>query len=885
MLTYLNASEQETSMVSQFGGYNHKISISESEFYDMKNMSGKDFPLASTRKKRKIINSDSLGTAQTLTSKDNLLFTYTGYGEIGVNLVSDVPKTEWQDPTTGEAEEKQEVIYTELGGYNDNDLTRSILGSNMNVSNFGRYKAVGSSMITSNGKAPVIIDGKLMMEWEHEAIPQKTLWAKRLFVIKNKVGFLFPKRAYIDSYSFLENEANRNLLIGKTLWLNADKTVKIAVIEKSALLTEKWVVEFEEEVQSSWEGKGIYVRLSEPLPNQISAGKYTEKEEDGEITEINKPTEVEVTALTDMHIKVLKGQTISFADGNGEHKCKVVDYKIENGKKYLYFEVGHDAISAGATANGNRLYLGEINPEDGSVVTSDIFSASEGKHMVLEMGAKVIIFPEKISVNTQIKNAEGQYTEIVQLEKTEAVTGTDENKVHYRITDANGNNIEDPKAVQNTAPTNPANKDSWLDTSTEPPTMKIYSSQIEQWAKVQTYCELSAKSMSGDWDVGDAVELEAPEIIFRDFILPGKDQKYYVISAVGKKNVDGVEESYIRFPVTMRQACDSTSTVTIKRTIPDMDFVIENENRLWGCKYGMVDGNPINEIFACKLGDEKNWHHFTNTAMDSYYVNLGADGEFTGAVSYKGNPFFFREGGVHRITGNFPSNYALQTVECHGVEKGSDKGIAVMNDVMFYKSPVGIMAYTGASPVNMSANLGDVRYKNAVAGAVGNKMYFSMVDKDGNNVLFCFDDSTKLWYKEDDLRCKEMVTYDNEVYALSENNQIIALEGGNQSNEEDFEWFVESGNFGYYLPFYKRLSKLNLKLEMELGTNAKLSIQHDSDGNWHHITNLNATGKVKSVTVPINPQRCDHFALKIEGKGACRILSITKYIEGGSDDE
>lgn len=880
MLTYLNASEQETSMVSQFGGYNHKISISESEFYDMKNMSGKDFPLASTRKKRKIINSDSLGTAQTLTSKDNLLFTYTGYGEIGVNLVSNVPKTEWQDPTTGEAEEKQEVMYTELGGYNDNDLTRSILGSNMNVSNFGRYKAIGSSMITSNGKAPVINDGKLMMEWEHEAIPQNTLWAKRLFVIKDKVGILFPKRAYIDSYSFLENEANRNLLIGKTLWLDADKTVKIAVIEKSALLTEKWVVEFEEEVQSSWEGKGIYVRLSEPLPNQISAGKYTEKEEDGEITEINKPTEVEVTVLTDMHIKVLKGQTISFADGNGEHKCKVVDYKIENGKKYLYFEVGHDAISAGATANGNRLYLGEINPEDGSVVTSDIFSASEGKHTVLEMGAKVIIFPEKISVNTQIKNAEGQYTEIVQLEKTQVVSGE---SVYFQLVDGSGNDFVDDKGkflleVGNTAPLEPANGYGWIDTSTSPPTFKVYSSQIEQWAKTPTYCRVVLGG-DVDWEVGDAVELEFSKgNIIGEKIVPADEQEYFVISKV--------KDGSIYFPVAMTTAQFSLEgTLTIKRTVPDMDFVIENENRLWGCKYGMVDGKPINEIFACKLGDEKNWHHFTNTAMDSYYVSLGADGEFTGAMSYKGNPFFFREGGVHRITGNFPSNYALQTVECHGVERGSDKGITVMNDVMFYKSPVGIMAYTGASPVNMSANLGNIRYKNAVAGAVGNKMYFSMVDENGENVLFCFDDSTKMWHKEDDLRCKGMVTYDNEVYALSEDNQIIAMEGGDQSNEEDFEWFVESGNFGYYLPFYKRLSKINLKLEMELGTSAKLSIQYDSDGNWHHITNLNATGKVKSVTVPINPQRCDHFALKIEGKGACRILSIAKYIEGGSDDE
>jgi hypothetical protein len=428
------------------------------------------------------------------------------------------------------------------------------------------------------------------------------------------------------------------------------------------------------------------------------------------------------------------------------------------------------------------------------------------------------------------------------------------------------------------SPSSPRNKDMWIDTSGEKPVIKIYSSWVEQWSKPQTYCALSLEGVDKEFDIGDAIELEFEnKSIMGGVIVPEKDQKYFVIS--------GKDKNMIWFPAVLTsRSTEITSAVTIKRTVPDMDFVVENENRLWGCKYGEVDGKTINEIFACKLGDPKNWHHFTNTSMDSYYVNLGADGEFTGAMSYAGNPFFFREGCVHRIYGNYPANYALKTIDCHGVEKGSEKGITVMNDVMYYKSPVGIMAYTGATPVNVSENFGYERYKNAVAGAVGSKMYFSMEDSSGKSVLFSFDDNTKMWHKEDDLRCIEMVAYDNDVYALA-NERIFAMDGEAEILEGDFEWYLQTGNIGYNTPFFKHIARINIRMLLERGSRANLSVMYDSDGNWHHITNIQATGKVKNVSVPVSPQRCDHFALKIEGKGDCKILSITKFIEGGSENE
>lgn len=876
-LPYLNAPEQSIDMISQFGGYNHRVSIAENQFFDMTNMSAKDYPLASTRKKRGIISNGNLNNAQTLTAKDNLLFAYTGYGDIGVTIVSDVAANPWKDPITNDdAVDGFATLYSTVCEYNSNALTESILTSTKNVSNFGRYIFKNNTMSSASGKTPVIDGTTVKVEWEHEAIPKGTLWAKELFEIGHWYS-LDKAKVSAETNAFLNSAENRKLLLGKTVYLNGTTAITIKSIEESKKLTlyyhDDWIIEFSKEFDNDdCEGKSVYVRLTEPLAAEIPAGIYTQTKTDGEVEEINLPSTVEVKAASDMHIKVLKGQTVTFIDENGRHPCVVSDYSIEGGKKYLKLECPHDAIAANATAQGDRLYLCELNPFTNESVTSDIFAASPKPHTILEMGANVVIFPEKVMVNTQKKNLEGQFDEIQQLELTEVAT-----EVTLKMIDANGDEITDCE-VGNTAPEEPSNGTAWIDTTDSPPSLKIYSSQIEQWAKTQAYCSLESSGLN-DWQVGDAVELEFDEAdIIGDVIVPAKDQKYFVLSAVK-------EGEYIRFPIAMKASSKSVASVIIKRTIPEMDFVIENENRLWGCKYGEVDGEPINEIFACKLGDPTNWHHFTNTSIDSYYVSLGADGEFTGAISYAGNPFFFREGCIHRIYGNYPSNYALKTINCHGVEKGSEKGIAVMNDVMYYKSPVGIMAYTGATPVNISECFGTERYKNAVAGAVGSKMYFSMQDSNGNNVLFTYDDNTKLWHKEDTLRCKEMVAYENEVYALSEYNQVVAMEGGAGAAEEDFEWNLTSGSIGFLTPFYKRLARLNLRLLMERKTKASIYIQYDSDGNWHHVTNLQPTGMVRSISVPITPHRCDHFALKIAGKGDCKILSITKFVEEGSEIE
>ena len=83
-------------------------------------------------------------------------------------------------------------------------------------------------------------------------------------------------------------------------------------------------------------------------------------------------------------------------------------------------------------------------------------------------------------------------------------------------------------------------------------------------------------------------------------------------------------------------------------------------------------------------------------------------------------------------------------------------------------------------------------------------------------------------------------------------------------------------------PDHKYVSKLQFRVEATLGTLIRIEVQYDHDGIWIEKYLINATVK-RSFTAPILPRRCDTMRIRISGNGDCRIYSITKTIEQGSE--
>lgn len=329
----------------------------------------------------------------------------------------------------------------------------------------------------------------------------------------------------------------------------------------------------------------------------------------------------------------------------------------------------------------------------------------------------------------------------------------------------------------------------------------------------------------------------------------------------------------------------------IEKLMPYMDYVVESNNRLWGCRYGLNrKGEFVNEIYASKLGDFSNWEVYEGLSTDSYSVTVGSDGAFTGAISYLGYPLFFKENCIHKIYGTMPSNYQVQTTECKGVEKGSNRSLAIVDGVLFYKSPQGICAYDGSMPTVISRAFGDVIYKNGIAGALGSKYYVSLENMSHGTPfyvreLLVFDTKYSVWHKEEDMLPMIFCSHKNNIYYVSEafTNQIRTVLCEDESCEKEIRWSAETGVIGLSTPDGRYISKINLRVSLNVESRLNVFIKYNSSGDWLYVGKL-VGSKLQTFNMPILPQRCDHFQLKFEGVGDFKLYSISKTIEQGGEE-
>ena len=326
--------------------------------------------------------------------------------------------------------------------------------------------------------------------------------------------------------------------------------------------------------------------------------------------------------------------------------------------------------------------------------------------------------------------------------------------------------------------------------------------------------------------------------------------------------------------------------VNISRSSPDMDFVIECGNRLWGCYYGKgADGKILNEIYASKLGDFKNWNYFAVLSTDSYAASRGAPGEWTGAIAMGTTPLFFKRDRLEKVYISASGAHQITSSKVHGVQPGSSKSLQIVDNVLFYLSDIGVMAYDGSVPELCSADFGDVRYKEGTAGKRGSVYYLQAKTDNHARSVFCLDTSTGIWCKEDGLIIRDAVEIADALYLLLDDWTLIAIgaipETVTAEEEEDFDWELVSGPIGYYRSEQEYLLRLIPRLKLEPGASAMVHVMYDDDGNWRRVACLEHNS-THSVTVPIKTRRCDHFRIKLSGIGGVTIYSLTREIEKGS---
>lgn len=513
---------------------------------------------------------------------------------------------------------------------------------------------------------------------------------------------------------------------------------------------------------------------------------------------------------------------------------------------------------------------------NGTLYVNDLPTAltglSSGEKQLVGMGAYITVFPDKKYYNTE------DATDYGSMEASYTSSGT----VDYYPCDVDGN-VYESISEGDIEPSNPSNGELWADTSSGTTVLMQYSSTQAMWVSIPTvYTKIVFRTQGripASFKQYDGVTISGCEVLDD---LNGEK----ILYAVGGSGETGnLKEDYIivvGLLVGMREAVQNT--VTITRTLPNLDYVCECQNRLWGCYFGLSEGKIINEIYCCALGDFKNWRQYMGLATDSWTASVGSDGQWTGAVNYLGHPCFFKEERIHTISVSSEGAHQIQETVCRGVQKGSWKSLQVVEETLYYKSRTDICAWQGGFPTNASTALGDEeRYTDAAAGCHRGRYYISMKDRSSKWHLLVYDTRTGLWHREDDLHAQCFCRVDDELYCIeSGTGKLLALMGSAGTLEESVSWMAESGILYYEYPNRKYLSRFTVKVHLEEGASMDIWCQYDSDGEWKNVGTVTRKG-MGTTLVPVKPRRCDHLKIRFTGTGDAKVFSVTRILEVGSD--
>ena len=177
---------------------------------------------------------------------------------------------------------------------------------------------------------------------------------------------------------------------------------------------------------------------------------------------------------------------------------------------------------------------------------------------LISMGAYVIIMPDKKYINT---------TNLSDYGNIEASVTTS-SEVTFELCKLDGipyDNVESNA----TEPTVYDNGSLWLDTSSVPNVLKQYSATSAMWISIATtYIRIKATGLGKPFSVGDGITIsgikgEKLADLNNTMVIQAKGDDFIVVVGI------------------LDEETKQTDPIKVERKMPNMDFIIESENRLW----------------------------------------------------------------------------------------------------------------------------------------------------------------------------------------------------------------------------------------------------------------------------------------------------------------
>ena len=514
-------------------------------------------------------------------------------------------------------------------------------------------------------------------------------------------------------------------------------------------------------------------------------------------------------------------------------------------------------------------------------------AVADSRKTLVGIGTRVLIFPDKIAFDT----ADGTAASLGALWEAGEISVT------FAPCDAEGKTYAGTaKGTQE--PEEPADGQRFLKIADpEKPyaagsTLEEYSEASGSWTPIPLeYCLVTAEGIGTDfrvWDTvtltgtgaeeagqweeldGDRIVYDAAENRLRLRADPGGGKFY------GKLIRNGSSAVWVSLDEEERQEMVLTEAVRVERRVPDLEFLTECDNRVWGCS------SRENVIYACKLGDPTNWFSYRGIAADSYAVTVGSDGPFTGAATCMGYALFFKENTLHKLYGSRPSDFQLSSLRCRGVARNAARSLCVLNETLYYLSPDGVMAWDGSIPAKVSAALDAGRLSNvkaAVGGALDGRYYLHIAREDRVRLLV-YDTERGLWHEEDVCSC-EMASTGGQLY-LWDGSALWAADPGRKAagesgagTEQEVPFELVTGDLGMDSPEERYLTRLTLRLDAACRSRLVVEMSYDG-GPWEEAAARTLEGPRRCLDLPLVPRRCGSLRLRLRGSGQITLRSLAK---------
>lgn len=501
------------------------------------------------------------------------------------------------------------------------------------------------------------------------------------------------------------------------------------------------------------------------------------------------------------------------------------------------------------------------------------------------MGTKVLIWPDKKAFDIQT----GELTDLA------AAWELGGGQMTVTPCDGEGKTYT-PDSVGTEEPESPADGQLFLKGEAEEPygaasVLMKYSAKNKKWTEIllqdvrihcpglgsvmkegdtvtvsgmpQEVCDALAAGLDGEVSIGT---LDGDDVIAT--LTPQQESSRYY----GSWTVTATSATWQSADGKVSENKAVNAPVKLERRVPDLDFVTEQGNRVWGCS------RKENSIYACALGDPTNWYSYRGIASDSYAVSVGSDGAFTGAASCLGYVLFFKEHCIHKLYGTKPSDYQMSSVRCRGVAANAAKSLCVIAETLYYLSPDGVMAWSGSLPSKVSGAL-DTGKLTAVDRAVGGQLdaryylYLHRKTEDGGRLLV-YDTERGVW-QEESTAGTGMVSTGQQLY-LWDGSALWAADpereaGGEDETELKFE--AVTGDIGLAVPDDKYISRVTLRMDALAHTVLTVAVSYDG-GDWETVSSCAVTKDHQRVNLPFVPRRHDTMRLKFAGTGQMALRSM-----------